>query len=67
MNGVMSYYIDGKHIETRTFSCSYNRKQWMRRVNKTVGIDNHNRLVFIVAPGASLKNYKIKYELNLKG
>lgn len=67
MNGVMSYYLNGKHVETRTFSCSYNRKQWMRRVIKTVGISNYDKLVFIIAHGVSFKNYKIKYELNLKG
>jgi len=63
MNGVMSYYLDGKYIETRTFSCSYNRKQWMKRVIKTVGISNYDKLVFIIAYGVSLKDYKIKYTL----
>jgi hypothetical protein len=64
MYGVMSYYIDGTHVETRSFGDKKSRKQWMDRINKTVGLINHSRLVFIVAPDVMLKDYKIKYTLN---
>ena len=61
MWGVMSYYIDGKHIESRAFGDKKSRKNWMDRVNHTVGVSNQSKLVFIIAPSIMLKNYKIKY------
>jgi hypothetical protein len=60
MKGVMSYYIDGKHKETRVYGGYKARKVWMNRVIKTVGVSNLYRLVFIVAIGVELKDYEIK-------
>lgn len=60
MKGIMSYYLDGKHVETRVFSSFASRKEWMKRVNDTVGIANHYKLAFIIAPEASMDEYIIK-------
>ena len=57
MHGVISYYIDEEHRETRIFNNTTERKEYMRQVLSLVGLNKQNRVTFIVRPLMKLSDY----------